>query len=73
MARTKRGVISKAKHKKVLKAVKGQYGRRKILFVLQDKLWKRQCNMLTEIEKQKKQTLDPYGFRGLMLVSELKA
>ena len=29
MARTKRGVITKAKHKKVLKSVKGQYGRRK--------------------------------------------
>ena len=29
MARVKRGVISKAKHKKVLKAVKGQWGRRK--------------------------------------------
>ena len=29
MARTKRGVISKAKHQKVLKAVRGQYGRRK--------------------------------------------
>ena len=29
MARTKRGVTSKAKHKKVFKAVKGQYGRRK--------------------------------------------
>ena len=29
MARTKRGVISKAKHKKVFKYVKGQYGRRK--------------------------------------------
>ena len=29
MARTKRGVISKAKHKKVLKSVKGQWGRRK--------------------------------------------
>ena len=29
MARTKRGVASRAKHKKVLKAVKGQYGRRK--------------------------------------------
>ncbi len=29
MARIKRGVISKAKHKKVLKTVKGQYGRRK--------------------------------------------
>ena len=29
MARTKRGVVSRAKHKKVFKAVKGQYGRRK--------------------------------------------
>ena len=29
MARTKRGVISKARHKKVLKAVKGQFCRRK--------------------------------------------
>ena len=29
MARTKRGVISKSKHKKVFKLVKGQYGRRK--------------------------------------------
>ena len=29
MARTKRGVISRAKPKKVFKAVKGQYGRRK--------------------------------------------
>ena len=29
MARTKRGVINKARHKKVLKSVKGQYGRRK--------------------------------------------
>ena len=29
MARTTRGVITRAKHKKVYKAVKGQYGRRK--------------------------------------------
>ena len=29
MARTKRGVTSKARHKKVLNAVKGQFGRRK--------------------------------------------
>ena len=29
MARTKRGVVSRAKHKKVLKLVKGQYGRKK--------------------------------------------
>ena len=29
MSRVKRGVTSSARHKKVLKAVKGQYGRRK--------------------------------------------
>ena len=29
MSRTKRGVISRARHKKVLKVVKGQFGRRK--------------------------------------------
>ena len=29
MARTKRGVTSRARNKKVLKSVKGQYGRRK--------------------------------------------
>ena len=29
MARTKRGVTSRAKHKKVFKSVKGQFGRRK--------------------------------------------
>ena len=29
MARTKRGVVSHSKHKKVLKSVKGQWGRRK--------------------------------------------
>tara|TARA_Y100001935_G_scaffold192645_1_gene160774 strand:+ start:374 stop:730 length:357 start_codon:yes stop_codon:yes gene_type:complete len=29
MARVKRGVTTRAKHKKVLKAVKGQWGRRK--------------------------------------------
>tara|TARA_A100001011_G_C13622026_1_gene560428 strand:+ start:163 stop:519 length:357 start_codon:yes stop_codon:yes gene_type:complete len=29
MARTKRGVITNARHKKVLKSVKGQFGRRK--------------------------------------------
>ena len=54
MARTKRGVVSRAKHKKVLKLVKGQYGREKTQFELLDKLWKKQCNMLTEIERPKK-------------------
>ena len=29
MARAKRGVVSRARHKKVFKAVKGQFGRKK--------------------------------------------
>ena len=29
MSRTKRGVVSRARHKKILKLVKGQFGRRK--------------------------------------------
>ena len=54
MARTKRGVVSRAKHKKVLKSVKGQYEEEKTQLELHAKLWKKLCNMLTEIEKQKK-------------------
>ena len=65
MARTKRGVTSRAKHNKVLKLVKGQYGRRKIIFVLHVKLWRKPCNMLTEIEKPRKENLDLCGFRRI--------
>ena len=64
MARTKRGVTSRAKHKKVFKAVKGQYGRRKTPSELQGKQWKRQCNMPTEIEKQKRENLDLCGYKN---------
>jgi len=135
MARTKRGVVSRAKHNKVLKSVKGQRGRRKntiriarqamekamqyayrdrkakkrefrslwiqrinagvraegltyakfinglakskikldrkvlaeILFELLVKQWKKRCNMLIEIEKPKKENLDLYGYKELML------
>jgi len=42
MARVKRGVTSHAKHKKVLKAVKGQWGRRKNTIRAQNKRWKKQ-------------------------------
>ena len=54
MARTKRGVVSRAKHKKVLKTVKVNLAEEKTLSVLLVKLWKKQCSMLTEIEKRKK-------------------
>ena len=54
MARTKRGVISKAKHKKVFKAVKGQYGRRKNTIRVVGKLWKKQCNTLTGMKSEER-------------------
>ena len=54
MARTKRGVVSRAKHNKVLKSVKGKEVEEKILSELLVKRWKKRCNMLIEIGKQKK-------------------
>ena len=63
MARTKRGVISRAKHNKVLKSVKGQRGRRKNTIRIARQEWKKRCNMLIEIEKLKKENSDPYGFK----------
>ena len=67
MARVKRGVTSHAKHKKVLKAVKGQWGRRKNTIESLGKPWKRDCNMHIEIEEIKKEILSHYGYRELML------
>ena len=55
MARTKRGVVSRAKHNKVFKnCKKAKEEEERIRFVLLVRQWKRQCNTLTETEKQKK-------------------
>ena len=63
MARVKRGVTSHAKYKKVLKAVKGQWGRRKNTKELLNKLWKKQCNTLIGTEEIKKGILNLYGYK----------
>ena len=39
MARVKRGVIARARHKKVLKAAKGYYGARSRCFPSGDQSW----------------------------------
>ena len=54
MARTKRGVISRAKHNKVLKSVKVKEVEEKILYVSLVKQWKKRCNMPIETGKLKK-------------------
>ena len=72
MARTKRGVVSRAKHNKVLKSVKGQRGRRKNTIRIARQAMEKAMNMLIEIEKQKKESLDLYGYKELTLVLEQK-
>ena len=73
MARVKRGVTSKAKHKKVLKAVKGQWGRRKNTIRAAKQAMENLCNMLTETEEIKKEISNHYGYKESMLELELKA
>ena len=72
MARTKRGVVTRAKHNKVLKSVKAKEVEEKIQFELLVKRWKKRCNTLIEIGKRKKENLDLYGSKGSTLELEPK-
>ena len=63
MARTKRGVASKAKHKKVFKAVKGQYGRRKNTIRVARQAMEKAMQYAYRDRKAKKEILDHCGFR----------
>ena len=72
MARVKRGVTSRAKHKKVLKAVKGQWGRRKNTIRAAKQAMEKAMQYAYRDRRNKKGTLNPYGYKELMQVSELK-
>ena len=63
MARVKRGVTSRAKHKKVLKAVKGQWGRRKNTIRAARQAMEKAMQYATEIEEIKKEILNHYGLQ----------
>ena len=54
MSRTKRGVTSRARHKKVLKFVKGQFGRRKNTIRVARQAMEKLCNMPIETDVLKK-------------------
>ena len=60
MARTKRGVVSRAKHNKVLKSVKGQRGRRKHIRIARQAMEKAMQYAYRD-RKAKKGNLDHYG------------
>ena len=68
MARVKRGVTSKAKHKKVLKAVKGQWGRRKNTIRVAKQAMEKAMQYAYRDRRNKKETLNLYGYKELMLV-----
>ena len=68
MARTKRGVISRAKHKKVLKTVKGQYGRRKNTIRIARQAMEKAMQYAYRDRKAKKGNLDHCGYKESMLV-----
>ena len=72
MARTKRGVISKANTKKVFKFVKGQYGRRKNTIPIARQAMEKAMQYAYRDRKQKKEILDLYGYRESMQVLEVK-
>ena len=63
MARVKRGVTSKAKHKKVLKAVKGQWGRRKNTIRVAKQAMEKAMNTHIEIEEIRKEISNHCGFK----------
>ena len=62
MARTKRGVVSRAKHNKVLKSVKGQRGRRKNTIRIARQAMEKAMQYAYRDRKAKKRT-----FRGLWI------
>ena len=72
MARTKRGVVSRAKHNKVLKTVKGQRGRRKNTIRVARQAMEKAMQYAYRDRKAKKENLDLYGYKELMLELELK-
>ena len=68
MARVKRGVTSKAKHKKVLKAVKGQWGRRKNTIRVAKQAMEKSMQYAYRDRRNKKEISNHYGYKESMLV-----
>ena len=72
MARTKRGVVSRAKHKKVLKSVKGQYGRRKNTIRIARQAMEKAMQYAYRDRRNKKENLGLCGYKELTQELELK-
>ena len=72
MARTKRGVVSRARHKKVFKAVKGQFGRRKNTIRIARQAMEKALQYAYRDRRTKKEISDLFGYKELMQALELR-
>ena len=63
MAKVKRGVITHARHKKLLMQLKVTMAEEKMFLELLNKLQIKRDNTLTGIEELEKEILDLYGYK----------
>ena len=73
MSRVKRGVTSKAKHKKVFKFVKGQWGRRKNTIRIARQAMEKALQYAYRDRRAKKGSSDHCGFKELTQELGLRA
>ena len=73
MSRVKRGVTTKAKHKKVLKSVKGQWGRRKNTIRVARQAMEKAMQYAYRDRRNKKRNLNLSGYKELMLELDKRA
>ncbi len=70
MARVKRGVQARAKHKKVIKQAKGYRGRSKNVFRIAIEKVEKGLQYAYRDRRAKKEILEVFGYKELMLVLE---
>ena len=68
MARVKRGVQARAKHKKIIKSAKGYRGRSKNVFRIAIEKVEKGLQYAYRDRRTKKEILGVYGYKELMLV-----
>ena len=68
MSRVKAGVVTRRRHKKIIKRAKGYYGRRKNTFKVANQAVEKAGQYSYRDRKVKKDNLEAFGFKELMLV-----
>ena len=67
MSRVKAGVVTRTRHKKIIRRAKGYYGRRKNTFKAANQAVEKAGQYAYRDRKVKKGNLEAFGFKELML------